>query len=616
MNLFPAGRNPLSGNSGRFDLELSAPVLERDMVFGRFLASFAFTAAAIGIGWAIEWMALKASADVFSFRYAYLILVLQAFFTCAAGVCASAFSVNAAAGGATTVVLVAALPRVVFHASLIWSKAFRETFAAVPFEAHAGDFASGDLSIGTMAGYVIAGLFMLFAASKRIAMARFCGRGARFLRWTSRTAIALGAVFTALALAVLSKYDWTISLETFPEGGGLSDRTRAIISDGSGTVRITAFLSRKDPSFPQVSHLMRRFEAAAIPGGMDISTAYLDPRWDIGEASRLSRLGVKEGSVVFERGRRRSVVEAPNADERTFAGALQSLMLPVGREDVYFITGHGEAEIADYSDLSGLSDLARDLRRDGYGVKTLSIAETQTIPGNAACLVSAGAREGFSTAEKTWLDGYLGQGGRMLVFIDKSFSGAAQILEDYGLAPLLDASGARKTSDGANILAEIPKGHAITDPLASGILVFSKESCAMELPAEENASPARYRYTALAQTGNQTGGVSTLAAAVETGSDAAQELGYRPMRIVTVLDASFPVNASVKNRANSNRDFVLNAIAWLSGLDTAGESGTGSEILSSGMDRKAWLEFSLWTCLAAPLAVLLAGLAVSPRSLA
>lgn len=614
MNLLK-GSPGADGKTGRFDLELSVPVLERDIVFGRFLAAFTFVALATAVFWIMEWWLLpqSANAGVFSFRPAFAILLMQAALACATGIAASAMFADGAIAAAAAIIALQALPRAVFHGCVSWWPWFREHFAEVPFDAHAADFAAGDVSSGTVAFYLFSTLFMLFAASKKLAMARLAGNGARALRATTRLAVVLGGIFTALAVVCAMRYDFTVALESFPEGGGVSARTRAILADSSGSVRITAFLSRKDPSLAQVSRLMRRFSAAAASGaGMQIHTAFLDPRWDLGAASRLARLGIDAGSVVFERGRRRCVVDAKNADENSFAGALQSLILPAGRETVYFIGAHGEASIGDYSPYSGLSDIARDLRRDGYKVETLLLSQSGTVPGDTACLVSCAAETALSRSERTLLEGYLREGGRMLIFADAASTGAAALLSVYGLAAREMPGAPRRTSDGANFVAQMPKGHAITDPLSGTQLLFARSSVAFALPEKDNSALSRYRYAPLAEAETATGS-AVFAASVETGSGASRELAYRPMRIVVIGDGSFPVNSSVENRANSNRDFILNAIAWLSGLDASGESGKGAETLETGMDRAAYIRFGAWTSVAFPLALFAVGAFLSRR---
>ena len=72
------------------------------------------------------------------------------------------------------------------------------------------------------------------------------------------------------------------------------------------------------------------------------------------------------------------------AGEAACASALLRLALPASREVVYWTTGHGEASFDSYDPVSGLSDIARDLRRDGYTLEKLDLTQAITVPADCA----------------------------------------------------------------------------------------------------------------------------------------------------------------------------------------------------------------------------------------
>ena len=86
-----------------------------------------------------------------------------------------------------------------------------------------------------------------------------------------------------------------------------------------------------------------------------------------------------------------------------------------------------------------------------------------------------------------------------------------------------------------------------------------------------------------------------LAAAVERGSAAGDDLAIRPTRLVVIGDATFALNGALGARANANRDFLLNSVAYLSGTDAVGASGTEAGLLVSGLDRAARARFAVVT---------------------
>ena len=104
-------------------------------------------------------------------------------------------------------------------------------------------------------------------------------------------------------------------------------------------------------------------------------------------------------------------------------------------------------------------------------------------------------------------------------------------------------------------------------------------------------------------------GPLVLAAALERGGGASKELAFRPTRIVVVGDATFALNGALTRRANANRDFLLNAVAWLAGLDAFTESRTPGNVVATGMDRARWIRFGLLAAGGPAACVLLLGLA-------
>ena len=127
-------------------------------------------------------------------------------------------------------------------------------------------------------------------------------------------------------------------------------------------------------------------------------------------------------------------------------------------------------------------------------------------------------------------------------------------------------------------------------------LVFERPlSFAPSAAADSGAGADRILFTPVASFG----GVA-LAAAVERGAGAGSDLAVRPTRIVVVGDASFAMNGSLAARANANRDFFLNCIAFLSGTDAGGSSGTGGGVLEFDMDRSVRRRHLVWSVFAMP----------------
>ena len=287
-------------------------------------------------------------------------------------------------------------------------------------------------------------------------------------------------------------------------------------------------------------------------------------------------------------------------DERAVATAILSLVAPPSRRNVYWTAGHGEYDFADYGP-RGMSDIARELARDGYSNHVLGFAETAIVPRDCALVIVAGAREDFSRTELDSLEAYLRQGGRLLVLFSADEGGVASLLPSWGLRAEAIQTVGLPTQTGSDVLISEFSDHVVAAPLTGSRIALDHPLAFAPSSAVENGIGAdRTDFTPLASVR----GIA-LAAAVERGAATGKDLALRPTRIVAVGDATFAVNAPLEQRGNANRDFFLNAVAWLSGTDAVVSAGTSGAVFTSGMDRAARTQFLLDAGLAAPSAVFL-----------
>ena len=587
--------------SGRVELLLSSPVRERDLTFGKFLGVFVSLAATTLLSFLVALAALRFSAPgalsgvgVFGFCPAFVALLLQGALWCAVSVAASAFFGHAAAAACASLVLLVGIPRGGWAALLAWAPQGRPAFGEMPLDAQILDMSSGLFSTGTVLSYFIMSAVALFAASKAIASIRFAGRGARSLRVSTFFAVSLSLVFAALAVMLAHRLDVKLDIPVDESSDALSARTRSILEETHGEMTVTCFLSRKDARFREVGHFLRSLQAqSASLGGMKISLRYVDPRWDVGSAERLVRLGASEDSVVFERGRRFACLPLSGGfGERLCASAILRLTMPPQRRNVYWTTGHGETSSSEYG-AWGMSDIARDLMRDGYRNVAIDLAdEDASIPSDCALIVVAGAKDDFSRAEAGRIESYLRSGGRMLVLLSTAESGGvASLLPGWGLRAAAASAAGTRTISGSDVVVSTFSEHPITKPLeGSRILLERPVGFMPSAAAEAGAGADRVEFTPLAVAGS-----SVVAAVVERGVGAGADLSIRPTRIVAIGDAGFAVNGQLVARANANRDFFLNCVAYLSGTDASVASGAEAGALVVGMDRDTRRRFAVLT---------------------
>jgi hypothetical protein len=604
--------------TGLIDILLASPVKERDLAFGKFLGVFIALTTAMVLSLLATIIAVQVFApDVLSetglsgFCSSFLALMLQGVLWCAVSVSMSALFRHAATAACASILLLVGIPRGVWYALLAWAPQDRIAFGEMPLDAHILDISSGLVSTGVFVSYLLIASFFLFFTSKTIASMRLAGRGTASLRISTAFAVLLSLSAAILAVCLAFRLDVDLDI---PVGGTerrCSARTQSILEESHGEITITCFMSRRDKRFREIGHLLRSLRAtSASHGGAKVDIRYVDPKWDIGQAERLVRQGAVENSVVFERGRRIAIVDlADGFGERICASTILSLTMPPQRRNIYWTTGHGETSFSEYGNW-GMSDIARDLSRDGYRNNVIDLVNETAIPPDCALIVVAGAKDDFSRSELARIDNYLRAGGRMLVLSSMADTGGvASILPGWGLRATTIAPTGTKTVSGVDVVVGNFSEHPITKPLDGSRILFEHPVGFMPSAAAESGAGAdRIEFTSLALVGN-----AVVAAVIERGASAGNDLSIRPTRIVAIGDAGFAVNSQLSARANANRDFFLNCVAYLSGTDASVASGTEAGTIITKMDQDARVYFAVATAVVFPVVVLICLIAIALR---
>ncbi len=287
--------------------------------------------------------------------------------------------------------------------------------------------------------------------------------------------------------------------------------------------------------------------------------------------------------------------------ERLCASAIRSISVLMRRRSVYWTVGHGESSFQDY-DAFGMSDIARDLSREGFQNKRLDLASEQQIPVDCALILIAGAKEDFSRAETGRLDAYLREGGRLLVLQGAAASGGiVSMLPAWGMRPLDAPIKDAKTLSGSDVLASDFSDHPISAPLKGSRIVLERPISFEPSAAVGTGSGADgIDFHAIAKAGT-----AVVAGAVERGAGTGQDVALRPTRIVAIGDASFALNGALAVRANANRDFFANCVSYLAGIETHGLGDVGSTSLRTGLDREARLRHAIGSVAVLPFLVFL-----------
>lgn len=593
--------------TGRMDLLLATAVRERDFVMGKFLGVFIALMGSILLSLItnltlIFFLApsLLGGVNGLLFAPAILALALQGALWSAVAVAVSLFSRQGFVSACLTTIMLVGLPRGGWLAAQFLSPAGRSAFGEMPLDAQIADFSSGVFSSGVMIGYMASTILALFIATRIVELTRFQGRRARLSRFVTFLALMLGMVCTVAVTRLAIQLDFVLDV---PIGvsSTLSPQMRQILVESSGQVTVTAFHSRHDSAFRPLAQYLRTLKRqTASVGGLDITLRFVDPRWDVGAADRLARLGAKAPSLVFEKGRRVSIL--PLADgygDGLLASALRRVVLPPQRQDIYWTVGHGESAIDSYG-VRGLSDIARELVRNGYRNLPLDLSDDRAIPADCALIVIAGAKDAFSRAEIGRLDAYLKAGGRLLVLMGMpGESGVSSLLPSWGLRPVVQPLVGTRTLSGTDVIVTDFADHPVTGGLESSRLILERPLTFVSSAAAQSGTGAdRLEFLPIARVST-----ATVVAAVERGSGAGADLAIRPSRLIAVGDSTFVMNGQLTARANANRDFFLNAVAYLSGAEVTGLAQQSTVILVTGMDRAQRARFVVLAVGAVPGAI-------------
>ncbi|HEX6790985.1 MAG TPA: GldG family protein [Candidatus Krumholzibacteria bacterium] len=297
------------------------------------------------------------------------------------------------------------------------------------------------------------------------------------------------------------------------------------------------------------------------------------------------RLHAAPDEIVLEAGDRRSTARNPGEE------SLTSALIHVTREQekaVYFVTGHGEKNIAN-TDRDGYSAVKAGLERQGYSARPLSLVGA-TVPGDAAVVVIAGPRDDYLAEEVNALGDYARTGGSFLVLVDPrtNVPRLAALLAGYRLSlrdeVILDEKGVRagdRTFDATVVKVRRYERHPITRAF-NYVTMFPRARPVFILP-DSTVIGITVQYLAVSDDGSwgetDMSGFAT-GKASRDGVDIAGplplaavatrkpfgETDARTSRLVLVGDSDFANNVFYGVLGNS--DWFANAVSFLAHDET------------------------------------------------
>ena len=441
---------------------------------------------------------------------------------------------------------------------------------------------------------------------------------------------ALALVVASAVSAILFRFNTDIDITLPFARGVLDDGTRKQIAALDAPLSITAVVERTHFGYDRIRRLLRAIRLAGVTEHRELRIERIDPHCDVARAAELLEGSGARINTVFFESRGRSIAVPVDEffdyavdDETTgarrpasFRGeavcAVAMARVASARAPVaYALSGHGERGFDDYDPLVGYSTLAREIRRQGYDLRTIGPVGPDGVPEDCDVLVVAGPRNGLVDGEADLIAAYMAKGGRLLLLQDRgSDTGFEPLLARFGIAPRPLTAVSRRTLTGYEVVVESFAEHPVARGMDHSSAVFASPQVLGAVAGDDGVRPdelvsavavASAPVDSWGETspdafprhfdqGVDTKGELPLVVAARRGTDAT-DTAFREPRIVVIGDSHFGSNAALDRGRNGNRDLLLNALDWLSDNPAADAIAPAADPLRSDLDRESWAAY-------------------------
>jgi len=483
------------------------------------------------------------------------------------------------------------------------------------------------------------------------AEARKKRRKARLRKSMSSLHLAVNAVLVLLLWAMINylsvrngfREDWSQQKVTV-----LSPKTEQILSSLDQTVHVVSFMEDSFRARDELDELLNEMQLRSDA----LTLERVDPDRDLGRATDLlSRFSLEspnqliltsgdrqtvlsmESMIVMESDEERQMGQTPRMvgfrGEAMVSAALVR-MTQGAQSKVYFLAGHGQKDIDDFSNgLRAFSDVRERLQSEHVDVQPLNLETSREVPQDAEAVVIAGPETRISQPELDLLREYMNRNGRVLIMVDEGRnSGLEPLLRDFGVR--LDAG---RVLDPQRTLLEgtvhvVSYGeHPVTQAMNGIRTSFYRPRAVLSILEEEDSAD-RPRFVALALTspqawserdpaagdgytpGTDLKGPVPVMAAVEAVGGVTEE-GRGPARLVVIGDSDFAANW-LNNGAGAL--LVQHAVNWLLSREELIEiPARDVEEIRLQMDRQGLNRLLLEVAVLLPMAVAAMGVWMSWR---
>jgi ABC-type uncharacterized transport system involved in gliding motility auxiliary subunit len=463
------------------------------------------------------------------------------------------------------------------------------------------------------------------------------GRTARFgAQAVAYAAVAIGLLVVANIFAVLNEKRWDLT-----EQGvySLSPKSVKVVAGLDKPVRLVALDVPQSHNKEQTRELLQLYKYA---NDKNVTFEILDPR---ARPVEVDTLGMKPGNLLYVEygsGEGKGASRLNQIDEQSITNAIIKLSRGASKK-LYYVQGHGEPQL-DSQGAGGMKDFAAALSDEHVTVEGLLLAQTGSVPKDAAAVVVAAASRPIPQAERDAIIKYANEGGRLVLLAnpeDRGSDDIRTIANAFGITVaddvILDEQ--LRLFSGPQVAVQFLAQQFSPHPITTGItgaepLVFTFASSVVaptspeggasyvELIKSGKNSWAEKNLTALfdpaganaARDPEDSKGPVSLAVAMEkqiSSPDTAKadEDAFKTMtRVVVFGDATWAQNGNLS--AMGNRDMVLNAVNWALGEEGGVAIGPKSIRASAAPIPQATFNVILALSFLGPELILLFGLFV------
>lgn len=296
----------------------------------------------------------------------------------------------------------------------------------------------------------------------------------------------------------------------------------------------------------------------------------------------------------------RSAKVEDQINEESVANALLKLIRPQ-KIGVYAVQGNGELALDSHAK-AGMAQLKQAMQGENMSVSPLVLDPARELPADARVIILAGTQRSLLESVIVKLKNFLNHGGRVLFLVEPNTSSNLDlVLSDLGIKVgkdmVIDHLSNARGSEAFGIQPVVSSfgSHPLTKGFNQSILFTSVSSVSLvDVPrADLSPSGGSWERSEIAFTGSDSWAETNLSMLLAAESQAAKEdsdlLGPVPVavaaslkvgnepsnmdasaaplesRVVVIGDVDFATNFGIKSLYN--RDFLLNAVNWLAGID-------------------------------------------------